>query len=51
MHATHGIDAKNVITDAALDQGKWSWSECREKFPETKYFVSEDTVLLWKFKF
>ena len=64
MHATHGIDVKNVIPDAALEQGKLSWkhtssrchweshgkSERREKFlKEHKHFVFKDTMLFVKF--
>ena len=63
MHATHSIDVKNVIINAALYQEKLSWrssssryhwesndgSERREKFPEKyKTFISKDTVLFVK---
>ena len=59
MHATHGIDVKNVIINAALDQEKLSWrsssnryrweshggSERREKFLKKKHFISKDSVI------
>ena len=62
MHATHGTDVKNIIIDAALEQGK-SWrssssrlhweshdgGERREKFlKKHKHFVSKDTMLFVK---
>ena len=59
MHATHDIDVKNIITDAALEQGKLSWrpSSSRYHWESTvklntvkhflkniKHFLSKDTV-------
>ena len=32
MHATHRIDVKNVITDAALEQAKLSWRSSSSRY-------------------
>ena len=32
MHATHRIDVKNVITDAALEQEKLSWRPSSSRY-------------------
>ena len=62
MHATHAIDAKNVVIDAALEQEKLSWrpssskyhfgfhGERRQKFlkKNIKYFVFKNTMLFVK---
>ena len=64
MHATHAIDAKNVVIDVALEQGKLSWrlsssryywefhGERREKFLKKhkifSYIVLKTTLLFVK---
>ena len=65
MHATHAIDVKNVIIDAAPEQGMLSWSlsssgyhweshggkgRVKNFWKNIKHFVFKDTVLL-KLKF
>ena len=63
MHATHAIDAKNVVIDVALEQGKLSWRPSSSRYhwelvndvknflKNIKYFVSKTTLLFVKNKF
>ena len=60
MHATHAIDVKNVVIDAALEQGKLSWrhpsstieismeNAVKNFLKNIKYFVFKNTMLFVK---